>query len=90
MAKSDIVVMGDAAGVEFDLSTITAKEMDDFFKAAKVNDQAGLAAAFPRVVKSAPSSWGDLTKPETYLALPYFGAWKALVAAFIDEASGKN
>lgn len=76
--------------VEFDLSTVTADEMDAFFKAAAKNDQRKMAAVFPSVVKRAPASWGDKADVETYMKLPYFTHFKPLVNAFIDEGSGKN
>lgn len=77
-------------GVEFDLSKVTADEMGDFFAAAKVNDNKTLAAVLTKVVKTCPAEWGDPSVPETFTKLPYFGTFKALISAFVDEANGKN
>lgn len=76
--------------LDFDLSTITAHRMDDFFQAARENDNQTLAMIFAEVVTRCPADWGEPNDPDTYLKLPYFGAFKDVLQAMVAELNGGN
>lgn len=77
-------------GVEFDLSIVTAEEMQVFFEAARTDNNKGMSKVLAKVVSKCPTEWGNQRDAETYLQLPYFTTFKPLIKAFVEEASGKN
>ena len=77
-------------GLKFDVSKVTARDMKVFFKATQTNDNDALAGFFAKVVTECPPKWGKADDAETYMNLPYFGEFKGVLSAFVDEVSGKN
>lgn len=77
-------------GLKFDVSKVTARDMQGFFKATSGNDNETLSAFFAKVVTECPPEWGKPNSAETYLNLPYFTAFKGVLEAFVKEVSGKN
>lgn len=73
-------------GLEFDLTKITAREMQKFFEAARQNDNTTMAKTFAQTATKCP--FGDPKKEDTYLNLPYFGkkGFKAVLSAFVDAS----
>lgn len=67
-----------------DLSKVTAREMNSFFKAAENRDVEALSVFFTRVVTACP--YGDPTQPETFLDLPFFGAFQDVLVAVGETA----
>lgn len=72
------------------IDALTADDMGNFFKAARENDNRGMAALFAKVVSKCPSEWGDPDKVSTYMNLPYFTGFKRVLNAFVEEVNGKN
>lgn len=77
-------------GLTFDLRKVTAKDMKKFFAATREQDTDGQAETLARVVVVCPKEWGDPTDPETYANLPYFGEFKDVIEAFVNESNAKN
>ena len=73
-------------GLEFDMSNITAGEMADFFDAVRRQDVRVMAATLTQIVMACPPSWGDPEAVETYLKLPFYGAFQGVIDA-MGEAS---
>lgn len=70
--------------LSYDLSTVTAAQMDTFFRAVETNDIKVLADVFAVVVVTCP--FGDPRNPDTYLNLPFYGAFKDVLKGMIDAA----
>lgn len=73
-------------GLTFDLTKISAGEMADFFDAVRVQNVRAMADTFTRIVTTCPAAWGDPKKVETYLRLPFYGAFQGVIDA-MGEAS---
>ena len=65
----------------FDLTRITAREMPDFQRAMTQQDTETVAAFLAKIVVNCPHlpADADAHDPETYLELPYYGAFQAVV-----------
>lgn len=72
------------------IDALTADDMGNFFKAARENDNHGMAKLFAKVVKTCPSEWGEPHRPSTYMQLPYFTGFKRVLNTFVEEVNGKN
>lgn len=68
----------------YDLSKVTAKEMSAFFKAARENDIETLAATLTKTVTATPH--GDPKDPNTFLALPFYGAFQDTIDGMVNAA----
>ncbi len=71
-------------GLEVDLSKVTAREMGEFFQAARENDMDTLAEIFAQVVVACP--YGDPTEVDTYLDLPFFGGFQDVLEAVVEAS----
>lgn len=71
----------------FDLTRITARDMQRFFEADRAQDYAAMAAIFARTVTACPPAWGDPASPETYLSLPFFAGFRVVTQQFVQAAS---
>jgi hypothetical protein len=72
--------------IVFDLDKITARQMGVFLKATQDSDLEAIADTLAVVVQECPAEWGDPSKPDTYLALPYFGGFQDTINALIEES----
>jgi hypothetical protein len=81
MAKEDGAAQD---AVQYDLKRVTAREMHGFFKAARENDIVTLASVLTKVVVSCP--WGDPSDPNTFLELPFYGAFQDAIEGLVNAA----
>ena len=73
-----------APALEYDLSRVSAREMAAFFEAARSSDIPALASVMAKVVVACP--WGDPRDPNTYLDLPFYGAFQDVIDGLADAA----
>lgn len=73
--------------IEYDLSRITARQMQAFFAAVKDNDMQVMAATFTQVVKRLPGG-REPGKVETYLDMPFYGEFQDILEGMV--AAAKN
>jgi hypothetical protein len=79
-----------AAELEFNLEDITADEMEEFFRAARLNANKVMAQTFAKTISKCPADWGKPDDEMTYRKLPYFTHFKKVIEIFAQEANGKN
>lgn len=71
----------------FDLTRINARDMQRFFEANRAQDYATLAEIFAQTITACPAEWGNPNAPETYLNLPFFDVFRAVISQFVKAAS---
>ena len=69
----------------YDLTRVTAREMQAFFRAARANDVDALAAVFARVVVDLGDG-RDAGDPNTYLDMPFYGEFQAVLGGMVSAA----
>lgn len=77
-----------AAPLVVDLSKVTAREMNAFFKALQTYDLEAMATFFTRVVTSCP--WGDPTSADTFLDLGFFDGFESVIDAVTETAKKRQ
>ncbi len=78
--------MSETFSLTFDLTRITARDMQHFFEANRAQDYTALAEIFAQTVTTCPAEWGNPNTPETYLRLPFFDTFRVVISQFAKAA----